>query len=247
VNPEEVIRAVANAVASGRLTRKRIQQSTARVLAAKARVGLNISKLVNLEEISDTIDSPEEMEKAQETADKAVTLVKNEGNLVPLQNPANACWFILTESRGGQQGVRMVDELQKRIKPARYTVLDPVAPTVEIEQALQKASDCQLNVVAAFVSAREYQGKVALPGNLSELVTGLVNGKTPVVLVALGSPYLLRSFPGVASYLATLSTAPPLEAAAVKALLGEIPITGKLPVSIPAFAVYGDGLSVPKK
>jgi beta-N-acetylhexosaminidase len=118
---------------------------------------------------------------------------------------------------------------------------------VEIEQALQKASDCQLNVVAAFVSAREYQGKVALPGNLSELVTGLVNGKTPVVLVALGSPYLLRSFPGVASYLATLSTAPPLEAAAVKALLGEIPITGKLPVSIPAFAVYGDGLSVPKK
>jgi beta-N-acetylhexosaminidase len=102
-------------------------------------------------------------------------------------------------------------------------------------------------VVAAFVSAREYQGKVALPGNLSALVTGLVNGKSPVILVALGSPYLLRGFPGVTSYLATFSTAPPLEAAAVKALLGEIPITGKLPVSIPGFAMYGDGISVPKK
>jgi beta-N-acetylhexosaminidase len=247
LNPEEVIRAVTNAVTSGRLTRKRIQQSTARVLAAKARVGLNLNKLVNLEEISDTIDSPEEVEKAQETADKAVTLVKNEGNLVPLQNPANACWFSLTESRGGQQSVRIVDELQKRVKSARYTVLDPIVSTVEVEQALQKASDCELNVVAAFVSAREYQGNVALPGNLSALVTGLVNGKSPVVLVALGSPYLLRSFPGVTSYLATFSTAPPSEAAAVKALLGEIPITGKLPVSIPGFAVYGDGISLPKK
>jgi beta-N-acetylhexosaminidase len=247
VSPEEVIRAVTNAVNSGRLTRKRIQQSTARVLAAKARVGLNLNKLVNLEEISDTIDSPEEVEKAQETADKAVTLVKNEGNLVPLQDPANACWFILTESRGGQQGVRTVDELQKRVKSARYTVLDPVVSSVEIEQTLQKSSDCKLNVVAAFVSAREYQGKVALPGNLSALVTGLLTGKNPVVLVALGSPYLLRSFGGVASYLATFSTAPPSEAAAVKALLGEIPITGKLPVSIPGFAEYGDGLSLPKK
>ena len=138
VSPEEVIRAVSAAVNSGRLTRKRIQQSTARVLAAKARVGLNLNKLVNVEEISDTIDSPEEVEKAQEAADKAVTLVKNEGNLVPLPDPAGACWFILTESRGGQQGVRIVDELQKRVKSARYTVLDPVVSTVEIEQTLQK-------------------------------------------------------------------------------------------------------------
>jgi beta-N-acetylhexosaminidase len=247
VNPEEAIRAVLRAVAEGRLTRKRIEQSTAKVLAAKARVGLNRTKFVNVEEISDVIESPEYAEKAQETADRAVTLVKNENASVPLKNPETACWFILTESRGSQQGRRMQDELLKHAKDTRYIVLDPVAPQVEIDLAIQKMQGCQTNVVAAFVSSAEYRGKVALTGNFPALLTSLLNEKTPVVLVALGSPYLLRNFPGVASYLSTYSTAPPAEAAAVKAIYGDIPITGKLPVSIPGFAVYGDGIVTSKR
>jgi hypothetical protein len=33
----------------------------------------------------------------------------------------------------------------------------------------------------------------------------------------------------------------------VKALFGEIPITGHLPVTIPGFAKYGDGIELPAK
>ncbi|HYA15914.1 MAG TPA: hypothetical protein VEF06_00540, partial [Bryobacteraceae bacterium] len=63
---------------------------------------------------------------------------------------------------------------------------------------------------------------------------------------ALGNPYLLRSFPDVAAYLTTYSTVQTSEISAVKALLGEIAINGKLPVTIPGFAQYGDGLVVAK-
>jgi beta-N-acetylhexosaminidase len=66
----------------------------------------------------------------------------------------------------------------------------------------------------------------------------------PVILIALGNPYLLRGFPDVAAYLATFSTVPPSETAAVKALFGEINIRGHLPVSIPGAAQYGEGLQV---
>ena len=62
--------------------------------------------------------------------------------------------------------------------------------------------------------------------------------------MALGSPYLLRGFPNVSAYLATFSTVPTSEAAAVKALLGEIDITGKLPVTIPGLAQYGEGIQL---
>ena len=247
VNPEEVIRAVLNAVREGRLTRKRIEQSTVKVLAAKARVGLDRTKFVNVEEISDVIESPEATEKAQETADRAVTMVKNGDSVVPLKNPEKACWFILTESRGSQQGKRLQDELLKRSKETRYIVLDPIAPQIELDLAVQKMQDCQTNVVAAFVSSSEYRGKVAMSGNFPSLVTTLLSAKTPVVLVALGSPYLLRSFPGVAAYMTTYSVAPPAEASVVKALYGDIAITGKLPVSIPGFAAYGDGIVTSKR
>jgi Beta-glucosidase-related glycosidases len=77
-NPEEAIRGIAAAVNDGRLTRKRLEQSVTRVLAAKMRVGLQRSRLVNVDDISDDIDSPEAGEKAQEAADKALTLVKNQ-------------------------------------------------------------------------------------------------------------------------------------------------------------------------
>jgi beta-N-acetylhexosaminidase len=72
----------------------------------------------------------------------------------------------------------------------------------------------------------------------------LIRSSAPVVLVSLGNPYLLRNFPGVSSYLATFSPVPTSEAAAVKALLGTIPIAGKLPVTIPGLAKVGDASTV---
>jgi beta-N-acetylhexosaminidase len=48
----------------------------------------------------------------------------------------------------------------------------------------------------------------------------------------------------VSAYLATFSTVPPSEVAAVKALLGEIAIRGHLPVTIPGLAKYGEGIEL---
>ena len=61
------------------------------------------------------------------------------------------------------------------------------------------------------------------------------------------SPYLLRDFPQVSSYAATFSSASSSELAAAQAILGEISISGKLPVSIPGIAKIGEGLDVPAK
>jgi beta-N-acetylhexosaminidase len=45
----------------------------------------------------------------------------------------------------------------------------------------------------------------------------------------------------------TYSSVPPSELSAVKALYGEIAISGKLPVTIPGLAKYGDGITVAAK
>ena len=75
--PDAVVKAVTAAVQSGRLTRQRIQESVIKILAAKEKVGLDRKRFVDLEGISDIVDSPEANEKAQEIADHAVTLVRN--------------------------------------------------------------------------------------------------------------------------------------------------------------------------
>ncbi len=94
-DPERAIRAVVSAVESGRIPRQRIDDSATRVLAAKIRVGVLKNKLVNVETVADVLDAKESADSAQRVSDRAVTLVKNEGNAaVPLTNPNQACVII---------------------------------------------------------------------------------------------------------------------------------------------------------
>lgn len=246
-NPEVAIKAVVAAVRQGRLTEKRINQSLLRVLGAKARVGLHKNKLVDLEEISEWIGSAESEQQAQLAADRAVTLVKNEGGLFPVSNTADSCVWVLTESRSGMQGRRFAEEMRSRASAMRLLNLDPQTSLVEIDQTLQNAETCRTHVVAAFASVAAYRGNVALTGNYPVLIEKLLSSGKPIGLISLGSPYLVRSFPTVAAYIATFSPVPTAEAAAVKALAGTLDLTGRLPVTIPGIAKYGESISLAKR
>ena len=124
-------------------------------------------------------------------------------------------------------------------------LLDPQVSQIELSDLVSKASECQVHIAAAFITVGAYRGDVALSGNYPALMEMLGRSAQPVVLLSMGNPYLLRSFPDVTAYMAAFSTAPTAEAAAAKALFGEIPIGGRLPVSIPGIAKIGDGIAVP--
>jgi beta-N-acetylhexosaminidase len=80
-------------------------------------------------------------------------------------------------------------------------------------------------------------------GALLQQVLDQAAGKTEVI--AMGNPYVGANFPKVQNYMCTFSNASVSEIAAVKALFGEIPIRGRLPVSIPNIASRGAGLDRP--
>ncbi len=246
-NPDDTIRAILAAIKSKRLTRHRIEESAMKILAAKVRVGLARKRMVDLEAINDAIDSPEAEQQAQSVADRAVTLVRNHPGSVPIAAPENTCFVVLAESRYSRHGSVMIEEVRRRSPNSLVIALEPAAPDAVIDQTIQKTTACGQVVVAAFASVAAYRGSVSLAGSFPRLVEGLTNGPAPVTLVALGNPYLLRSFPKVAAYLTTFSTVPVSEIAAVKALFGDIPIQGKLPVTIPGLAKAGDGIVMPAK
>jgi beta-N-acetylhexosaminidase len=74
------------------------------------------------------------------------------------------------------------------------------------------------------------------------LQTVLERASEKTAVIAVGSPYLAASFPSLTTYLCTFSDASVSERSAVKALFGEIPIRGRLPVTIPGIAARGVGL-----
>ncbi|MGP8246429.1 MAG: glycoside hydrolase family 3 protein [Bryobacteraceae bacterium] len=243
-DPEAAIRAVVAAVESGRLKRQRIRDSVVKILSAKEKLGLDRKRLVDLEALGDVINSPASAERAQQIAERAVTLVRNRDNLVPLADPEKSCFVTMAENRYGMEGRAFAAEVRKRTPGARITALDPGMSRADVDAALEGLRSCQAYVVAAFSTVSAYRGSVGMAGELDRAMETLAGFGRPLALIAMGNPYLLRNFPGVTAYLATFSTVPPSEIAAVKALWGEIAVRGHLPVTIPGQAALGEGIQL---
>jgi beta-N-acetylhexosaminidase len=241
---EKATAAIVAAVKSGRITRKRLEESVARILEAKIRMGLTRRRTVNLEGIADVLASPEADAAAQRVSERALTLVKNDGNMFPLHAPASACVAILTESRDSQHGRTLTSELKKRAANMNVITLDPTLPAEEMNKVAQNLSGCPVAVLVPFVTVAAYKGTVALRDPYVGLVNALTSNKTPVAVVAFGSPYVIRSLPNVPAYIATFSTTTMSEEAVARALFGEIPITGHLPVTVPGIAKLGAGIQL---
>jgi len=246
-DPEQAIRAVVAAVENGRIPRQRIDDSAMRLLTAKIRVGLTKTKLVNVEAVGDVLEAKESGESAQHVSDLAVTLLRNEGNVVPLADANHACVIIVVQSRASVSGPRFAQEFARRAKEARIVTVDSTMPQSALEGETGNTSNCSNIVVSAEVTVAANRGDAVLGGDLAPFIQKLTEGPAPVVLVAVGNPYLLASFPKVAAYLATFSITVPSEFSAVKALFGQIPIAGHTPVSIPGFAAVGDGIQLPAR
>ena len=245
-DPDAVVRAVTAAVQSGRLTRQRIEESVIKILSAKEKVGLGRKRVVDLEAIGDVVDSPESNEKAEEIAEHAVTLIRNGDNMIPLAAPDKACYAIMPESRISAEGQAFTQELRKTVPHAPVVVWDPGFSRQQLDEGVGKLAGCESYVVAAFASVAAYRGTVGmLAGELPHALEALIASGKPVTLIALGNPYVLRNFSSVKAYIATFSSVAPCEIAAVRALLGQIPIRGHLPVTIPGQAQYGDGIQLP--
>jgi len=247
LNPETVIRAVVSAVENGRLKRTRIDESAMRVLEAKVRVGVMKKKLVDLDEISNVFGSEDDITRAQQASDRAVTLVRNEHDVLPLASASQSCLVVVIERRTSSAGTRMIDSYRKFAPKSQIAVVDASMNAAALTAIVGDTSKCSTIVVAAFATVAANRGSVGLNGELTPFIAKLTEGSAPVVIVAMGNPYLLSAFPKTAAYLATFSSTPPSEMSAVKALFGEMPIAGHMPVTIPGFAKYGDGIQLPAR
>jgi beta-N-acetylhexosaminidase len=116
------------------------------------------------------------------------------------------------------------------------------------DEVLKAVDEAQTVVTAVYVipTAGKIGNSMAMAdatGTLLQQLLDRASAKTAVV--AMGNPYLASDFPKIENYICTFSNATVSEVAAVKALFGEIPIHGHLPVTIPNVAQRGAGIDRP--
>lgn len=142
-----------------------------------------------------------------------------------------------------------VDELRQRAAVVESVVLDSKATEAEIDRALSRVKEGAFDrvIYSLAVRARSGKGSVALPTVGKRLADELSKRRWPLVVISFGNPYLLMAIPDSPSYLLAYSPFPVSQRAAAKAVLGEIEINGKLPVSLPGLYSRGHGIKIEKK
>jgi beta-N-acetylhexosaminidase len=238
-NVDAAIKAVKAAVASGRLSQARIDASIRRILEAKAFAGAPVG---TPDEIFRGLDTKEHRDLAASIARRAVTLVREANNALPVKKEARV--VIVTVSDFPEVLSPLPDferEMRKRLtSPPQTFVID--SRTVDGGPIAAAAKDADAVIFALAVRARSGAGSIAVPEVARTLLAGM---QKPVIAISFGTPYLLREIPTAGTYICAYGVQPVMQLAAVQALFGEAPVSGKLPVTIPGLVARGTGIAKP--
>jgi beta-N-acetylhexosaminidase len=270
-------RSMLQAVRSGEVTVPRLDESVRKILELKAAIGLNKARLVDVSQISSVIAKPENVATGQQIADAAVTLVRDNGKVMPLQSseiagtPPTALPYqsvtavkdrlvavIFSDDMRTDSGRVLERQILSRVKDAHVIYVDSRSAAGMIPAVMQAIDGAEHVIAALYIvpvagKAMRAEGggltnSVAMDDSAGSLLNSILDRAADrTVVLAMGNPYVIQSFPAIQNYLCTFSNASVSETAAVRAIFGEIPVAGHLPVTIPGIANRGDGLQKPAK
>ena len=272
-------RSVLQAVQSGEISRQRLDQSVRKILELKASLGLNKARLADPGQLSIEVAKPENVATGQRIADEAITLVRDNGKVIPLQSftsPGTSSGtagaglpyqslteannrlvvVILSEDLRTDSGRMLERQILARAPNARVMYVDArsaAGMTPAVVEAVQAAEHVIAAVYVVPTAGRAIRAaggglknSVAMNDSTGSLLTAILDhAASRTMVLAMGNPYLVQDFPAIENYACAFSNVSVSETAAVKAIFGEIPITGHLPVTIPGIASRGEGLERP--
>ena len=242
--PKAAIDALEEAVRRGELTEDRINESVARILRAKFRLGLATERMVDIAAVNALVERPAAMDEARRTAESSITLLRNANDFLPLDaaRGSRTLFVVVAADDDPEEGRTFVPHVRRKAPEARIVRSDPRTSAAEHEALLAECSKAESVVVAAFVKRAAGKGTVALPDGQADFVRRVIAANKRVAVIAFSGPYLIRQFPDVTVYATAYAIEDVAQAAAVRALFGEVPFRGRLPVSVPGLFEIGSGI-----
>jgi len=149
---------------------------------------------------------------------------------------------ILCDRLSGDDGHMLEREVRQRASDADVIYVDPRVAAARTDLVLSKVGQARVVVVAVYVVpsaartrtvARGQKNASSLPDSTARLLNAiLARAKEKTAVLAMGNPYLTGDFPTIETYICTFSNATVSEVSAARALFGEIPLSGHMPVNL---------------
>src|SRR6202140_720052 len=242
---DAALQAVHEAMASGRIPMARLDEAVTRVLRAKAKLGLNKSKLVDLDALGRNFDRPEFDKAALDIADRGITLLRDDQHILPLDatKPQRVLLVAVSGDNDPYPAGNLENEIRWRVDSLSSVRMDTRfvrADTVK----LPPPDTYDVAIAAIFVRVADRKGSIGLPDDEAAVVDRLLHAGKPVIIACFGSPYLAERFPSAKTWIAAFSTVDVAQWAMGRALFGQTAVGGRLPVNVPGVAALGAGLDL---
>lgn len=186
-------KAMLAAVHSGEIPMARLNASVLKLLEAKASLGLEKDRLVNINAISTLVGKPENIALGQQVADDAITLVRDNGKVLPLKSegtpkpglpyqlsePASnrMVVVIMTDDVRTETGRTLERQIRSRMPDVNVIYVDPRIADAIAPDVLKAVDEAQAVVAAVYVvptpgkvpASAPVTGNAATPANSSAI------------------------------------------------------------------------------
>jgi len=248
-NIPEMIAELEKRVQAGEIAMTRIEASARRILRSKAQIGLEQQRLVNPDSLSTRLATTGARNAAANAAARAITLLKNEKNILPLSIADTSRVVVIEfwDEARLRSASPFARELERYLKNSAAHLLTPESSQAQFAEILKTVRGARIQIWPTYTPLRSWKGNIGLPENLQPFADSLLATGVPAAVVSVGNPYIYPQVQNAAVYLATFGTGEILEIAAARALVGAVEISGKSPITIPGYFERGAGIKLAAK
>ncbi|OUL07670.1 beta-hexosaminidase [Sedimentibacter sp. SX930] len=254
-NIDEDYQAMRDAVSSGDVSMERLDEAVTRILAMKASMGLvdkqQANSLIPEVDALDIVGCPEHLELARKSADKAITLVKDTQNLLPIspeKTPRVRVYML--EDRlsggfkdGGASEGSFIDKLSEAgfsVETFNYEQLNFHEIFEEGVDDLKAKVDLVIYVANYDTASNQTTRRIDWIRMMAADAPWFVQD-IPTLFVSLANPYHLFDAPMIRTYINGYSANDTVNEILVGKLIGKSEFQGKSPVD-PFCGVWGTNL-----
>jgi beta-glucosidase-like glycosyl hydrolase/CubicO group peptidase (beta-lactamase class C family) len=239
----QAVNALKNAVKSGRVKEADIDVHVMRILVAKQWAGLNEKRTVPALTSLDELNTAAAKGLKKRLYEAAITSVKNDGKLLPLNNVTPGSISVIEIGADGSSPfLRTV----QKYTTATYTALPKASDAATRAKAITTVGSASTVIVALDGMNRKASDNWGVTEGTLAMLKELETKGKQVVLVVFGNPYSLKNFGTQPAIVIAYENDPDAKIAAAEALFGGIPIKGRLPVTASLQFKEGIGDATPR-
>lgn len=246
---ERTLHGLVKAVEKGEIKISRIENSVRKLLCAKKFYSIEQQEKYEKGSIEKLYNNKSHLRLINEVSERSITLLRNTSHVIPLEreNYFKVLNVNISDDNFDDKQKYFDERLKCNLNYLKSFYVNHESEESSYLEILNEAKDSELILVPVFIKVKPNKGTVSFTDEEMALLNGLRKINRPLIIIFFGNPYLVSALPDGPSLICAYGDSIASQEAVIKALFGEVDITGKLPITIPGTNYsLGSGMNLSK-